>query len=133
MKKRRLIFREKSTSEGFAVSLCLILMTLLFPRMLHAQDSVVKGTIVGSDNQPVVGAAVMIEGTTYGTTSDLDGSFMLSLPSDISPEASVVVSCIGYKTGTLPLSRAAGGVLNVELDLDTTMIDEVVVVGDGKV
>lgn len=63
----------------------------------------VKGTVKDSAGEPVIGAAVVVEGTVNGTTVDLDGAFVLDgVPSD----AVLVVSSIGYKTARVP----AGGV-----------------------
>ena len=60
----------------------------------------VKGTVKDSAGEPVIGAAVMVEGTTIGTTVDLDGVFALNgVPSD----AVLVVSSIGYKTARIPV------------------------------
>ena len=85
----------------------------------------VTGTVKDSAGEPVIGAAVVVEGTTNGTTVDLDGHFVLNaVPSD----AVLVVSSIGYKTARVPVG---GGNLNVILEEDTTMIEETVVVGYG--
>lgn len=60
----------------------------------------VKGTVKDSAGEPVIGAAVIVEGTTNGTTVDFDGSFVLNaVPSD----AVLVVSSIGYKTAKVPV------------------------------
>jgi TonB-linked SusC/RagA family outer membrane protein len=73
----------------------------------------------------VIGAAVVVEGTTNGTTVDLDGNFVLNaVPSD----AVLVVSSIGYKTAHVPVG---GGSLNIILEEDSTMLEETVVVGYG--
>ena len=85
----------------------------------------VKGTVKDSAGEPVMGAAVVVEGTTNGTTVDLDGNFVLNaVPSD----AVLVVSSIGYKTAHVPVG---GGILNIILEEDTTMLEETVVVGYG--
>jgi len=85
----------------------------------------VKGTVKDSAGEPVIGAAVMVEGTTIGTTVDLDGAFVLDgVPSD----AVLVVSSIGYKTARIPVG---GGSLSIVLEEDTTMLEETVVVGYG--
>ena len=85
----------------------------------------VKGTVKDSAGEPVIGAAVMVEGTTIGTTVDLDGVFVLNgVPSD----AVLVVSSIGYKTARIPVG---GGSVDVILEEDTTMLEETVVVGYG--
>ncbi len=85
----------------------------------------VKGTVKDSAGEPVIGAAVVVEGTTNGTTVDLDGTFLLDgVPSD----AVLVVSSIGYKTARVPVG---GGSVNVILEEDTTMLEETVVVGYG--
>ena len=86
----------------------------------------VKGTVKDSAGEPVIGAAVVVEGTTNGTVVDLDGNFVFdtAVPSD----AVLVVTSIGYKTARVPVG---GGSLNIVLEEDTTMIEETVVVGYG--
>ena len=85
----------------------------------------VKGTVKDAAGEPVIGAAVVVEGTANGTVVDIDGVFMLdAVPSD----AVLVISSIGYKTVTVPV---AGGNLNIVLEEDTTMLDETVVIGYG--
>ena len=86
----------------------------------------VKGTVKDSAGEPVIGAAVVVEGTTNGTVVDLDGNFVFNtaVPSD----AVLVVTSIGYKTVRVPVGE---GSLNIVLEEDTTMIEETVVVGYG--
>ena len=61
----------------------------------------VKGTVKDASGYPVIGAAVIVEGTSIGTTVDLDGAFVFNdaVPSD----AILVVSSIGYKTAYVPV------------------------------
>ena len=86
----------------------------------------VKGTVVDGSGYPVIGAAVIVEGTSIGTTVDLDGAFAFNqaVPSD----AILVVSSIGYKTARIPVG---GGNLNIVLEEDTEMLEETVVIGYG--
>ena len=86
----------------------------------------VKGTVKDSAGEPVIGAAVVVEGTTIGTTVDLDGNFVFdkAVPAD----AVLVVTSIGYKTAKVPVG---GGFVEVILEEDTEMLDEVVMIGYG--
>ena len=61
----------------------------------------VKGTVKDASGEPVIGAAVIVDGTSIGTTVDYDGNFVISeaVPSD----AVLVVSSIGYKTARIPV------------------------------
>ncbi|MBO5862431.1 MAG: carboxypeptidase-like regulatory domain-containing protein, partial [Bacteroidales bacterium] len=85
----------------------------------------VKGTVKDAFGEPVIGAAVIVEGTSIGTTADFDGNFAITqaVPSD----AVLVVSSIGYKTARVPVT----GSLDIILEEDTEMLDETVVVGYG--
>ena len=73
--------------------LLLSLIAVLGMGMLlaSAQNRQVSGTVVDQSGSPVVGATVMVEGTTVGTTTGLDGSFTLSLPSSV-PQPELQVS-----------------------------------------
>ena len=86
----------------------------------------VKGTVKDSAGQPVIGAAVVVEGTTLGVTVDLDGNFVFdkAVPAD----AVLVVTSIGYKTAKVPVG---GGFVEVVLEEDAEMLDEVVMIGYG--
>ena len=85
----------------------------------------VKGTVQDASGQAVIGAAVLVEGSTNGTTTDLDGQFVLNaVPAD----ATLVVSSIGYKTALVPVGN---GVLTIILEEDSEMLEETVVVGYG--
>ena len=66
-----------------------------------ASPVVVRGMIVGSDDkEPLIGAFILIEGTTKGVATNIDGLFALKLP----PDTSLVVSFIGYKQKTVSVS-----------------------------
>jgi iron complex outermembrane receptor protein len=86
----------------------------------------VKGTIVDASG-PVIGATVLEQGTSNGTSTDLDGNFSLTVKS----ESSIVeISCIGYKTQTFQASQVPA---RITLEEDTEMLDDVVVIGYGTV
>ena len=86
----------------------------------------VKGTVKDSAGLPVIGAAVVVEGTANGTTADLDGNFVFdkAVPAD----AVLVVTSIGYKTAKVPVGS---GFVEVVLQEDNEMLEETVVIGYG--
>ena len=86
----------------------------------------VKG-VVEDAMGPVIGAAVVEQGTTNGTSTGLDGDFVLTVSG---PNAVIEISCIGYATQTFTASALPGTIL---LEEDTAFLDEVVVIGYGTV
>lgn len=86
----------------------------------------VKGTVVDAAG-PVIGATVMEQGTTNGTSTGLDGDYVLSVSSS---DAIVEISCIGYTTQTFKASAVPA---QVTLSEDADFLDEVVVIGYGTV
>ena len=86
----------------------------------------VKGVVV-DELGPVVGATVMEQGTSNGTSTGLDGDFTLTVSG---PEAVIEVSCIGYATQTFAAKSVPA---TITLGEDTHFLDEVVVIGYGTV
>ena len=86
----------------------------------------VSGTVV-DEYGPVIGAAVLEQGTSNGTSTGIDGSYSLTVTG---PSAMVEISCIGYASQTF---EAAAVPSTVTLKEDTEYLDEVVVIGYGTV
>ena len=86
----------------------------------------VSGTVV-DEYGPVIGAAVVEQGTSNGTSTGIDGSYSLTVTG---PSAMVEISCIGYASQTF---EAAAVPSTVTLKEDTEYLDEVVVIGYGTV
>ncbi len=101
---------------------------LLTTMLSQAQESTVTGTVTDDQGQPIIGAGVVIEGTSRGVTTDAQGKF--SLP-NVPASASLTVEYLGYVSQTIPV--AGQGVVNFTLLEDTQLIDEVVVIGYGSV
>ena len=105
------------------------LLTLLVGLFLSigafAQQIAVKGHVKDTTGEPVIGANVLVKGTTNGTITDFDGNFMLNVPKD----AILSVSFVGFKSAEV---KAASTVM-VTLEDDSQVLDAVVVIGYGSV
>ena len=86
-----------------------------------SQTGAIKGKIVDSYGEPVIGANVKVKGTTNGTITDMDGNFTLNNVSG----GTLVISFIGYKT--LEVSVKGTNLAKIILHEDTEVLDEVVV------
>lgn len=102
----------------------LSLITLSFGVTLAAADLQIKGLVTDSHDEPLIGVSVMLEGTTVGTATDVDGNFVLTVPED----GMIVFSYIGYQTVKL---KAQSDMIVVMRE-DNQQLDEVVVVGYGS-
>ena len=96
------------------------------PRQSTAVPQSVKGVVRDAAGQPVVGAAVIVKGTTRGVSSGTDGSFSFE---GLADGAVLQVSALGYATAEIPVGNRS--FVAVELKEDATLVDEVVVVGYG--
>ena len=125
----------RKTSQKFSQShvLCkiaLVAIMLAFQAMLGIGAGVlnaqtVKGTVIsGSDNEPLIGASVMVQGTKTGAVTDLDGNFAIEAKNGQTLE----VSYLGFVTQKIKVN---GSVIKVTLQEDKHSLDEVVVVGYG--
>lgn len=105
-------------------------MSLLVSVALMAQNAQVSGKVTGSDGEGLIGANVLVEGTTIGTITDGNGAFSLSVPQG---DQVLVVSYTGYTTTKQSVSVQAGGVSGLNVTLQAgAFIDPVVVSGSKK-
>lgn len=106
----------------------LLLTSFIFMSIVvYGQKRTVKG-VVSDAHGPLIGVSVSVKGTNVGTISNIDGTYSIDVPSE---NSILVFSYIGYKT----IERATGNsdVLNIVLEQDSTLLDDVVVIGYGTI
>jgi TonB-linked SusC/RagA family outer membrane protein len=121
-------FKNKATAQGKYVFLCLKVFAL-WALILHvttasAQNRTISGVVVEENGTPVIGATVMVKGTTIGTSTDIDGRFSLSVPAST---RTVQVSFIGMITE----EAVIGPNMRITLRADAQQLDEILVVAYG--
>lgn len=104
----------------------LMVLFLMVPIGLFAQNVTVKGTVVDSTGETIIGASVVEKGkTSNGAITDLEGHFKLTIQGK-----KIVVSFVGYETQEVDV--VAGKELKIVLKEDSQALDEVVVIGYGS-
>lgn len=88
----------------------------------------IKGRVIDSEGNPLVGVTVQIEGTSYGVITDADGNYILEFPSMAHPK--IVFSSIGYKSKSIEFRGVKEQ--NMMLELDHVALDDLVVIGYGS-
>lgn len=87
----------------------------------------ITGLVTDEAKEPLIGASVVVKGTTVGTITDFDGNFVLSVPTDA---IALEFSYVGYKSKTITVP-ATTKVVNVQLSDDAQVLSDVVVIGYG--
>jgi TonB-linked SusC/RagA family outer membrane protein len=90
------------------------------------QEREITGTVVDSSGTPLLGASVIIKGTSQGTATDFDGNFKITVPNDSSM---LVVTYIGYKDQEVSVVGLSH--VNVTMVADNNALEEIVVIGYG--
>ena len=101
-------------------------VVLLHKEAVSQKTKTITGTIVDSSGEPVIGASIVVKGTTNGTITDVDGNYSLS---NVPENSTVSISYIGYQPLSYPASSKE--LSRVILKEDAEMLDEVIVVGYG--
>ena len=102
----------------------LLALLLLLPGQSFAQNLRVQGRVLDELGEGLIGAGVVIQGTTVGTITDMDGNFSLTVPQGSTLE----FSCVGYKTLAIPASAQ----MTVNMETDADALDESVVIAYGQ-
>ena len=105
--------------------LMFLFMVVLCTSSAMAQKKV-TGTIVDAAGEPIIGASVMVKGTSNGSVTDFDGNFTIN---NVPEDATLVFSYVGYRTQNL--SARGKSNFQISLEEDKQLLDEVVVVGYG--
>ena len=103
----------------------LLALLLLLPGQSLAQNVRVEGRVLDELGEGLIGAGVVIQGTTTGTITDMDGNFSLSVPRG----ATLEVSCVGYATQAV---QVTGPRMVITMELDSRALDESVVIAYGQ-
>ena len=114
------MIRMRKLSQLFG----LLALLLLLPGQSFAQNLRVQGRVLDELGEGLIGAGVVIQGTTVGTITDMDGNFSLTVPQG----ATLEFSCVGYKTLAIPASAQ----MTVNMETDADALDESVVIAYGQ-
>ena len=112
--------------SAFVRKIALAICFLGISTLAFAQSQV-KGTVKDANGLPVIGATVIVDGTTTGTTTDANGQFVLKADE----KATLTVSYLGFKDAQVAVAGKTA--VEVTLEEDAAMLDDVVVVGYGAV
>ena len=115
----------KLKSRKNITCLCIILLSLCSIMTFAQQGINITGTVT-DNGDPLPGVSVRVKDTTIGMSTDVNGNYSLTVPSN---DAVLVFSFIGYVTRELTVGNQR--IINLELIEDTKQIDEVVVIGYG--
>lgn len=117
----------QKTSVRILSLLCIIFSLLCWQTAYAQQRKEIKGTVVDTKGELLIGVSVTVVGTTVGTVTDLDGNFTLSVPANAK---SLEAKYIGMKNTTAPIT---GSIVNITMEDNSSELDEVVVIGYGTV
>ena len=101
----------------------LVSILMLFTFTVNAQEQTITGKVYDVAGEPIIGANVLIQGTTQGVITDMEGAFRLKAD----PSQSLVISFLGYKDMILSIGTKTN--FKIVLEEDSEKLDEVVVVG----
>ncbi|MBR1447350.1 MAG: TonB-dependent receptor [Prevotella sp.] len=118
--KEHCVMRVEAIRRLALLLLCLVCSTGAFAQ------SRVTGTVVDATGEPIIGASVMVKGTSNGAVTDYDGKFTIN---QVPSNANIVISYLGFRTQTVPVDGKQN--FSISLEEDKQMLDEVVVVGYG--
>ena len=117
---------EKANGKNRFLSLLLLFMAFISVQV-YAQDVKISGTVIAeADKFPIIGANIVVKGTTIGTVTDIDGNFSLDVPQN----STIAVSYIGCETQEIKITGAK--TLNIVLKDNAIGLDDVVVIGYGS-
>ena len=117
----------KKRTKAFLIT---VLSGLLVVLSVSAQTGTtinVRGTITDIAGEPIIGANILIQGTSSGTITDYDGNYLLQAPAD----GVLEVSYIGYNPQSISINNRT--TINIILEEDRELLDELVVIGYGTV
>jgi TonB-linked SusC/RagA family outer membrane protein len=100
-------------------------VTVNFPKNAIKSDEI-RGRVTGDNGEDLPGVSILLKGTTLGATSDVDGTFKLTVPD---AKGILVFSYVGYVSQEIPIGNKS--VIEVKLLTDTKALEEIVVVGYG--
>ena len=104
-------------------------MSLIISTSVSAQTSgPLSGKVIDSSGEPLIGAGVIVKGTTNGAATDYEGKYSLK---NIKFPATLVVSCIGYEDMEIQVTGKERIPFDITLQDSKNMLDEIVVVGYG--
>ena len=103
-----------------------LMMSMLMTVLAIAQTSQtidVRGTVKDTNGEPIIGANILLQGTSIGTITDFEGNFSIQAP----PNGVLEIRYVGYKTQIIPINNRTS--IQIILEEDVELLDEVVVVG----
>jgi len=125
MKAQRYFLWLKPPKQ-IAIRSCILVFFMIFSVAMSAQT--ISGVVSDDTGEAIIGANVIVKGTTIGTITDLDGSYSLNLPSG---STVLEVSYLGYKSQSITIEGRK--TINVVMMTDSETLDEVIVIGYGTV
>lgn len=93
----------------------------------QTETGTVTGVVTDSEGEPLIGATVLVKGSSIGAATDIDGKFSLNVPLG----GELVISYIGYQTKTIKVEKGKLNLGNIILASDSQLLDDVVVIGYG--
>lgn len=114
----------KQTDQNLFRKLCLIAVSIFMVSAVWAQQSI-TGKVVDEAGEPLPGVAVVVQGTTNGTATNLDGIYNLQVEGDVT----LLFSFVGMKVVSEPINGRT--TIDVTMQMDAIGLEEVVTVGYG--
>lgn len=123
--------RQMLKVAAFAFLGCAVSTPLAFAEPLQAvapaEAGTVTGVVVDSEGEPLIGATVLVKGSSTGTATDIDGKFSLKA----SAGQELQISYVGYQTQTIKIQSGKFNLGNIVLATDSQVLNDVVVIGYG--
>ena len=118
----------KTLNLRYIIARLMLCMTFMVLSCSAFSQKIVSGNVTDESNQPLIGVTVVLQGTTIGTITDIDGNYTLSIPNG-NEDTPIIFSFLGYESVTTNIPSA--GKLNVQMRPAVTELNEVVAIGYG--
>ena len=119
------MFTQKNLSRALRLVVMTLASLILTTGAIWAQNVKVSGTVSDVNGEPLIGAYVLLQGTTQGTSTDIDGKYVIDVPAN----GTLVFQLMGMQEQAIPVNNRS--VINVTLEEDAVMLEDVVVTALG--